>query len=95
MKIVKDRNANRSLGFGFVKYFHEDDASRAMEQMNHYSIENKRLKVSVARLASLDIRNCKLYITNIPLLFTESDVITVFERVSEVMYFVIYAYSMQ
>jgi RNA recognition motif-containing protein len=51
--------------------------------MNHYSIENKTLKVSIARVASLDIRNCKLYITNIPLTFMESDVITVFERVSK------------
>lgn len=82
MKIVKDRNANRSLGYGFVKYFHEDDALRAIEQMNHYSIENKTLKVSIARVASLDIRNCKLYITNIPLNYTESDVTAVFERVS-------------
>lgn len=82
MKIVKDRSANRSLGFGFVKYFHEDDASRALQQMNHYSIENKILKVSIARVASFDIRNCKLYITNIPIVFTEIDVITVFEKVS-------------
>lgn len=82
MKIVKDRNTNSSLGYGFVKYFHEDDAFRAIEQMNHYSIDNKTLKLSIARVASLDIRNCKLYITNIPLIFTESDVTTVFERVS-------------
>ena len=44
------RNKNREpLGYGFVKFVHAESAQRAITEMNGYSIENKKLKVSVAR----------------------------------------------
>jgi len=79
---VKDRSSNRTLGYGFVKFSQVRDAVIATQRLNGYLVDNKRLKVSYARLASLDIRNCKLYITNIPLNFTEENLTNSFQRVS-------------
>lgn len=52
-KVVIDHNTGYSKGFGFVKYEREEDAARAIENLNEYKIGNKTLKVSLAR------KNCK------------------------------------
>jgi RNA recognition motif-containing protein len=80
-KVVQDRNTKKSLGYGFVKFAREDDAAKAIQRLNGFIIDNKCLKVSLARPASLDIRNCKLYITNLPKDFIENDVIKLFQEV--------------
>jgi len=81
-KVVTDRNTKKSLGYGFVKFLCEDDAKLAIQRLNGFTIDNKCLKVSVARPASLEIRNCKLYVTNLPKDYTEIDVIHLFQEVS-------------
>lgn len=41
----------------------------------------KKLKVSLARPPSIEIRNCKLYITNLPKEFSEREVTELFTQV--------------
>ncbi len=82
-KVVRDKNTKKSLGYGFVKFLKEDDAVFAIDKMNGYSIGHKNLKVSIARPPSLEIRNCKLYVTNLPKEYTEREVVSLFKEVCE------------
>lgn len=81
-KVVRDKNTKKSLGYGFVKFTKEEDASVAIEKMNGLSLGHKNLKVSIARPPSLEIRNCKLYVTNLPKEYTERDVVLLFKQVT-------------
>jgi RNA recognition motif-containing protein len=80
-KVVRDKNTKKSLGYGFVKFSQEHYAAAATEQMNGFNLAHKMLKVSVARPPSLEIRNCKLYVTNLPKEFNEMEVISLFKEV--------------
>jgi len=80
-KVVKDKVTRKSLGYGFVKFAKEDDAAAAIEGKNGYEIGHKKLKVSLARPPSMEIRNCKLYVTNLPKEFTEKEVVELFSQV--------------
>ena len=53
----------------------------AIEAKNGFIIGHKKLKVSVARPASNDIRDCKLYVTNLPKEYTEQEIIELFSQV--------------
>ena len=81
-KVVKDKLSKKSLGYGFVKFVKEEDAASAIESKNGFLMGYKKLKVSLARPPSTEIRNCKLYITNLPKEFTEREVIELFSQVS-------------
>lgn len=81
-KVVRDKNTKKSLGYGFVKFSQESDAYLAIDKMNGVAFSHKVLKVSVARPPSLDIRNCKLYVTNLPKEYGEQEVINLFQQVS-------------
>ena len=81
-KVVKDKLSKKSLGYGFVKFVREDDAIAAIESKNGFLMGHKKLKVSLARPPSTEIRNCKLYITNLPKEFTENEVTDLFSQVS-------------
>ena len=49
--------------------------------MNGIEVGGKILKVSIARPPSLEIRDCKLFITNLPRLYSEKEVINLFQEV--------------
>ena len=84
-KVVKDKVSRKSLGYGFVKFVKDDDASAAIEGKNGYSMGHKKLKVSLARPPSVEIRNCKLYITNLPKDFSEKEVMDLFSQFGEII----------
>jgi len=83
-KVVRDKYRH-SVGYGFVKYKREEDAMFAIENMNGYETEGKNLKVSIARPAIQEIRNCKLYITNLPREWTETEVIDLFKQFGDII----------
>lgn len=78
---MKDKLTKKSLGFGFVKFLREDDAVAAIDAKNGFLMGPKKLKVSLARPPSIEIRNCKLYITNLPKEFSEREVTDLFTQV--------------
>ena len=48
VKIVMDRRHNRSMGYGFVRFFTVDAATAAIAAVNGRSIGGRRLRVAVA-----------------------------------------------
>eukprot|EP01041_Mallomonas_annulata_P011100 gene11100-23201_t len=84
-KVVRDKTSKKSLGYGFVKFLNENDANDAIDKKNGFPIGHKKLKVSYARLPSDDIKNCKLYVTNLPRSFTDYDVTGLFGQFGEII----------
>ncbi len=48
-KIIMDRESGRSKGFGFVEMSTDDEAQKAVSQMDGQSVDGRNLKVSEAR----------------------------------------------
>jgi len=65
-KVVMDLHTGKSKGYGFVRYATQKSAEKAMEALNGYEIQNKKLKVAVARKHCKEIRNSNLYVTHLP-----------------------------
>ena len=47
--IIKDRATGRSKGFGFVEMETQSEAENAISQFNGYMLDNRELKVNIAR----------------------------------------------
>lgn len=84
-KVIRDKVTKKSLGYGFVKFVNAADAYAALEAKNGLVIGHKKLKVSFARPASNDIKNCKVYITNLPKSYEEHSVRELFSSAGEIM----------
>ena len=48
-RIVRDRETQRSRGFGFVEMPDDEEAARAIEALNGYSLKGRSLRVNEAR----------------------------------------------
>ena len=48
-RVICDRETGRSRGFGFVELGSNDDASRAIGEMNGLNVEGRALQVNEAR----------------------------------------------
>ncbi|XP_008476189.1 sex-lethal homolog isoform X2 [Diaphorina citri] len=70
-RVMKDNKTGYSYGFGFVNYSKEEDAAKAIQQLNGLQVQNKKLKVSYARPSGDDIKETNLYVTNLPRTITE------------------------
>ena len=49
VKIIKDRETQRSRGFGFVEMPNDDQAKAAMEALANYEMGGRNINVSEAR----------------------------------------------
>jgi len=49
VKIIKDRETQRSRGFGFVERPNQDEARAAMEALSNYELGGRNINVSEAR----------------------------------------------
>ncbi|HKL43862.1 MAG TPA: RNA-binding protein [Candidatus Absconditabacterales bacterium] len=49
VKLIIDRMTGRSKGFGFVKFVNEEDAAKALEELNDKEVDGREMKVTVAR----------------------------------------------
>lgn len=47
--IVVDKFSNRSKGFGFVTFVNDDDAAKAMSELNGHELSGRELVVNEAR----------------------------------------------
>ncbi|KAL4219044.1 hypothetical protein ACF0H5_021627 [Mactra antiquata] len=70
-KIIRDKKSGYSYGFGFVEYGTAEEAQNAMDHLNGCEIENKRIKVALARPPGEDTKGANLYIRNIPINYDE------------------------
>ncbi|PRP96555.1 RNA recognition motif protein [Enhygromyxa salina] len=48
-KVINDRDTGRSRGFGFVTFASEEDAAKAMEEMNGATLDGRTLNVNEAK----------------------------------------------
>lgn len=49
VKIVKDKDTNRSKGFGFVEMPNDDEGKRAISELNDKDVDGRALRVNEAR----------------------------------------------
>ncbi|KAL7719495.1 RNA recognition motif domain containing protein [Entamoeba marina] len=48
-KVITDRDSGRSKGFGFVTFENEEDAKKAVDEMNDQELDGRRIRVDVSR----------------------------------------------
>jgi len=49
VEIIKDRDTGRSKGFAFVEMSSQSDVENAIRMFNGYSLDNRQIKVNVAK----------------------------------------------
>jgi RNA recognition motif-containing protein len=49
VRIITDRETNRSRGFGFAEFANADDAKAAMDGLNGQQVGGRELRVAEAR----------------------------------------------
>ncbi len=47
--VIKDRDSGRSRGFGFVEMTSDDEASKAISELNETDLDGRTIKVNQAR----------------------------------------------
>jgi len=49
VKLITDRDTGRPRGFGFVEMGSNEDADAAIQELNEFELEGRKLTVNVAR----------------------------------------------
>jgi len=80
-----DKVTGQSLGYGFVKYFKADDATKGIQALNGTALENKILKVSYARPASSDIQNSNVYISGLDVNISKPELDAIFSSYGKII----------
>ncbi len=78
-KLVREKATGESLGYAFVKYFHASDAEKAIENINGLKLQNKTIKVSLARPSCEAIKGANLYICGLPKTVTTTELEELFK----------------
>uniref|UniRef100_A0A8C5GFV9 ELAV-like protein n=1 Tax=Gouania willdenowi TaxID=441366 RepID=A0A8C5GFV9_GOUWI len=84
-KLIRDKVAGHSLGYGFVNYLNPSDADRAISTLNGLRLQSKTIKVSYARPSSDGIKDANLYISGLPRTMTQKDVEDMFSRFGHII----------
>ncbi|CAL4063433.1 unnamed protein product [Meganyctiphanes norvegica] len=84
-KLIRDKVTGQSLGYGFVNYVRQDDAERAINQLNGLRLQNKTIKVSYARPSSEAIKGANLYVSGLPKSMTQQDLESMFRAYGSII----------
>ncbi len=49
VKVITDKYSGRSKGFGFVEMLNDDEAQKAIDELNETDIKGRNIKVNQAR----------------------------------------------
>mmetsp|Transcript_7219 Transcript_7219/g.7579 ORF Transcript_7219/g.7579 Transcript_7219/m.7579 type:complete len:538 (-) Transcript_7219:934-2547(-) len=84
-KVICSKNTAESLTYGFVMFEKEEDANKALNDVNGLSVCGKQLKVSVARPRNFGGKGCKLHISRLPSHYTWEMVNNLFSQFGEII----------
>ncbi|GBM48490.1 ELAV-like protein 2 [Araneus ventricosus] len=84
-KIVRHKATGYSYGFGFIEYSRDADAARAIETLNGFQLQNKRIKVAYSRPGGDNIKNANLYLRGIPKNMTEEQLESIMAEYGEIV----------
>ncbi|CAH8493476.1 unnamed protein product [Dicrocoelium dendriticum] len=84
-KLIRDRTSGQSLGYGFVNYTSPKDATRAIKLLNRTRVQNKIIKVSLARPSCESIKGANLYICGLPKTMTEKELEKLFQQCGNII----------
>ena len=64
-KLIRDKVTGQSLGYGFVNYHRQEDASKAIQTLNGLRLQNKTIKVSpvLSWLGQTSLTNVSLQVS--------------------------------
>jgi len=84
-RIMRDKRTGYSFGYGFVNYVKTQDALKAITTLNGKQIQNKQIKVALARPSGEDIKHANLYIKGISKDMTRDELATLFKPFGEII----------
>ncbi|GMR35064.1 hypothetical protein PMAYCL1PPCAC_05259 [Pristionchus mayeri] len=84
-KLVRDKMSGQSLGYGFVNYVKDEDASRAVASFNGLRLQNKTIKVSFARPSAEGIKGANLYVSGLPKSMTQRELVDMFRPFGQII----------
>jgi ELAV like protein 2/3/4 len=84
-KLIRDKATGQSLSYGFVNYKRAEDAARAVHCLNGLRLQNKTIKVSIARPSSETIKGANLYISGLPKSMTQLDLEHLFNKCGHII----------
>eukprot|EP00026_Physarum_polycephalum_P008797 Phypoly_transcript_08898.p1 GENE.Phypoly_transcript_08898~~Phypoly_transcript_08898.p1 ORF type:complete len:309 (-),score=50.52 Phypoly_transcript_08898:243-1169(-) len=83
-KVMIDHKTGYSLGFGFVKFSNEEEASMAVYKMAGHRIENKNLLCKLSNICHFASPSPSLYIKPLPPTCTEEILLDLFKEYGEI-----------
>ncbi|CAH8535060.1 unnamed protein product [Dicrocoelium dendriticum] len=84
-KLVREKSTGESLGYAFVKYIRAVDADKAIRTLNGLRLQNKTIKVSLARPSSESIKGANLYICGLPKKMTQAELEELFNQCGRII----------
>jgi len=74
-KVIRNKSTQQSLGYGFVRYEKEESAKSAMTALTGFQMENKRLKVAIAKpsVKKNESEQTNLYLSGLPSSWTKTE----------------------
>ncbi|XP_028299963.1 ELAV-like protein 1 [Gouania willdenowi] len=84
-KLIRDKVAGHSLGYGFVNFVSPNDAERAITSLNGLRLQSKTIKVSYARPSSDTIRDANLYISGLPRTLSQQELEDMFSHYGRII----------
>uniref|UniRef100_A0A183B4R7 ELAV-like protein n=1 Tax=Echinostoma caproni TaxID=27848 RepID=A0A183B4R7_9TREM len=84
-KLVREKATGESLGYAFVKYIRATDAEKAIRTLNGLRLQNKTIKVSLARPSSESIKGANLYICGLPKKMTQAELEELFNQCGRII----------
>ncbi|KAG5452449.1 ELAV-like protein 4 [Clonorchis sinensis] len=84
-KLVREKTSGESLGYAFVKFYDPLDAGKAIKTLNGLRLQNKTVKVSLARPSSEAIKGANLYICGLPRKMTQPELEKLFSACGHII----------
>ncbi|RPI88188.1 MAG: RNA-binding protein [Chloroflexi bacterium] len=62
VELIKDRNTGKPKGYAFVEMVSQGDTGKAVSEFNNYNLDQRQIKVSVAKTNSPQPRHTSRYV---------------------------------